>query len=243
MGQSNTKFEDLLRLVETLRDPGGCPWDAKQTHQSLRPYFLEETYEALEAMDAGEPGAIAEELGDILAHAAFHIDIARRAGEFDSAQVISGIIDKLVRRHPHVFGEDEAIEDADQVVEQWEDLKRRERGRRSIVDSLPSSMPALSYAVSVWDRAAKAHVPLDGPEELDAAAGRLDTEQDAGKYLMAAALRVQAAGHDAETALRTYALSLRDRIRRVEQAAAPGSLAELPEEELRSAWERAAAPW
>ena len=98
-------FEDLLRVVATLRDPGGCPWDAEQTHESLRPYLLEETYEALEAMEGGGPEQLSEELGDLLTHMAFHIDIAVRAGEFDAADVVSGVIDKLVRRHPHVFRE------------------------------------------------------------------------------------------------------------------------------------------
>ena len=97
-------FEDLLRVVETLRDPGGCPWDAEQTHESLRSHLLEETYETLEAIETGEPAKLAEELGDLLIQVTFHIDMAARAGEFDSEQVVSGVIDKLVRRHPHVFG-------------------------------------------------------------------------------------------------------------------------------------------
>ena len=188
-------FEDLLRVVATLRDPGGCPWDAEQTHESLRPYLLEETYEALEAMEGGGPEQLSEELGDLLTHMAFHIDIAVRAGEFDAADVVSGVIDKLVRRHPHVFAGGEKMRDSSEVVERWEDLKRRERGRRSIVESLPVSMPALSYASAVLGRAEKAGVPVGemAPMANDGEA-IIDSESDAGRYLIGVARRVEVDG-------------------------------------------------
>ncbi len=231
-----------MRVVETLRDPGGCPWDAEQTHESLRSYLLEETYETLEAIESGGPDQLAEELGDLLTHVVFHIDIATRAGEFDSADVVSGVIKKLVRRHPHVFGDANKMEDADEVVEQWEDIKRRERGRRSIVESLPVSMPALSYAASVMGRAAKAGVPF---EDMAPAANHeetsLDSESDAGRYLMGVAKRVEEAGHDPETALRGYGLELRNRIMRAEKAIEPRTLSELSADEMRTAWEQAAS--
>ena len=120
---------------------------------------MEETYETLEAIETGEPAKLAEELGDLLIQVTFHIDLAARAGNFDSEEVISGVIDKLVRRHPHVFGGGKQMQDADEVLEQWEDIKRREKGRSSIVESLPVSMPALSYAASVMGRAAKGRSP------------------------------------------------------------------------------------
>ena len=234
-------FEDLLRVVEALRDPGGCPWDAEQTHQSLRSYLLEETYETLEAIEDGGPEQISEELGDLLTHIAFHVDIAVRAGEFDAEDVISGVIDKLVRRHPHVFSDAEKMLDASEVVEQWEDLKRRERGRRSIVESLPVSMPALSYAASVMGRAAKAGVPIDDvAPEGNGGEMPLNSEADAGRYLMGVTRRVEAAGHDPETALRSYSLELRNRIMRAEKAIEPRSLSELSTDEMRTVWEQAA---
>ena len=234
-------FDDLLRVVATLRDPGGCPWDAEQTHESLRPYLLEETYEALEAMEGGGPEQLSEELGDLLTHMAFHIDIAARAGEFDAADVVSGVIDKLVRRHPHVFGDGESMQDASEVVEQWEDLKRRERGRRSIVESLPVSMPALSYAAAVMGRAEKAGVPIDEMAPMaDDGEGPLDTESNVGRYLMGVARRVEDMGHDPETALRSYGIELRNRIMRAEKAIEPRTLSELSPEEMRLVWEQAA---
>ena len=234
-------FEDLLRVVATLRDPGGCPWDAEQTHESLRPYLLEETYEALEAMEGGGPERLSEELGDLLTHMAFHIDIAVRAGEFDAADVVSGVIDKLVRRHPHVFAGGEKMRDSSEVVERWEDLKRRERGRRSIVESLPVSMPALSYASAVLGRAEKAGVPVGemAPMANDGEA-IIDSESDAGRYLIGVARRVEEAGHDPETALRSYGLEFRNRIMRAEKAIEPRTLSELSADEMRLVWEQAA---
>ena len=234
-------FDDLLRVVATLRDPGGCPWDAEQTHESLRPYLLEETYEALEAIEDGGPAQLSEELGDLLVHMAFHIDIARRAGEFDAPGVISGVIDKLVRRHPHVFGGGETMRDAAEVVERWEDLKRRESGRRSIVESLPVSMPALSYASTVLGRASKAGVPVDELAPMaDDGEVCLDTESDAGRYLMGVARRVGESGHDPETALRSFGLEMRNRILRAEKAIEPRTLSELSADEMRLVWEQAA---
>ena len=235
-------FEDLLRVVETLRDPGGCPWDAEQTHASLRSHLLEETYETLEAIESGEPAKLAEELGDLLIQVTFHIDMAARAGRFDSEEVISGVIDKLVRRHPHVFGGGEKMQDSAEVLDQWEDLKRRERGRRSIVESLPVSMPALSYAAAVMGRATKAGVPVDelAPAADDGGAN-LASEYDAGRYLMGVTRRVEEAGHDPETALRSYGLELRNRIMRAEQAVEPRTLSELTADEMRTVWDQAAS--
>ncbi len=238
--ENKATFEDLLELVSTLRSPGGCPWDAEQDHKSLRPYLLEETYEALEAIESCEPDGLAEELGDLLIQVAFHVDVARRSGEFDSSLVISRVMHKLTRRHPHVFGDAQPLQEAGEVAEQWEELKRKESGRKSIVDSLPASMPALSYATSVWSRAVKAGLPLSPLDAPDDAAGQpLETEREAGRYLMMAARMVQAQGHDPETVLRAHALRLRDKIRRAEKAVHPRSLLELSQSELEQVWEQA----
>ena len=196
-------FEDLLRVVETLRDPGGCPWDAEQTHESLRSHLLEETYETLEAIETGEPAKLAEELGDLLIQVTFHIDMAVRVpGISTRRRSLRVLLTSWSVVIPHVFGGGRQMQDADEVLEQWEDIKRREKGRSSIVESLPVSMPALSYAASVMGRAAKAGVPIENmaPTANDGEA-TLDSESDAGRYLMGVARRVEEAGHDPETAL------------------------------------------
>ena len=228
--------EDLLAVVRRLRDPGGCPWDREQTHASLRPNLLEESYEALEALDLADADALAEELGDLLVQITFHADIARRAGEWTLADVVAGTIDKLVRRHPHVFEEDgPKLETAEQVSQQWDELKRNEPGRDSITDGLPAGMPALAYAAALQRRAGRAGLPVPGVQEADL------TEATAGRELFEAVARIQASGIDPEVALRTEALRYRGRIKGTE-ALAGGEipLAELTEIERARFWERAA---
>jgi tetrapyrrole methylase family protein/MazG family protein len=153
------EFQSLIDVVARLRAPGGCPWDAEQTHESLKRNLLEECYEALEAIDEGDPSNLAEELGDILVQVAFHADIARQAGSFDIADVLTAINRKLIRRHPHVFG-DATAADARQVERNWEQLKaeeRRESGKPepSAMDSVPGALPALTAAQLIQDRAAR----------------------------------------------------------------------------------------
>lgn len=151
-------FQTLVEVVARLRAPGGCPWDREQTHESLKRHLLEECYEALEAIDQGTPSLLAEELGDILVQVAFHADIAREAGDFTLADVLTAINSKLVRRHPHVFG-DTIVSDAREVELNWEQLKAAERAqqgvRKSPVDGIPSALPALSYAQLMQDRVAR----------------------------------------------------------------------------------------
>ena len=141
--------EDLLALVERLRDPGGCPWDREQTHESLKPYLLEETYEALEAIDSGSDTRLAEELGDVLMQVVFHAEIADREGRFTINDVVQGIKEKLIRRHPHVFG-NVTVDGSDEVLRNWEEIKRSEkRGKKdggSVLDGLPKDLPALIKA-------------------------------------------------------------------------------------------------
>ena len=153
------EFQSLVDVVARLRGPGGCPWDAEQTHESLKRNLLEECYETLEAIDAGEPLELAEELGDILVQVAFHADIAKQAGHFDIANVLSAINRKLIRRHPHVFA-DGSASDARQVERNWEQLKadeRRQSGKPepSAMDSVPAALPALTAAQLMQDRAAR----------------------------------------------------------------------------------------
>ncbi|MDA1258331.1 MAG: nucleoside triphosphate pyrophosphohydrolase [Chloroflexi bacterium] len=238
-------MEDLLAVVERLRNPGGCPWDREQTHASLRPNLLEESYEALEALDLGDADALAEELGDLLVQVAFHADIAARAGEWVLADVVEGVVDKLVRRHPHVFEADgPALETAEQVSQQWDNLKRKEPGRDSITNGLPSGMPALAYAAALQRRAGRAGLPApvgDGDDlyprpEADEA----DLEAAAGRQLFDAVARIQATGIDPEVALRAETIRYRDRIRRTEALAGDtDALRELLDRERDQLWERA----
>jgi len=148
-------FPGLRRVMATLRGPEGCPWDRVQTHESLRPYLLEEAYEALDALDGADREKICEELGDVLFQVLIHTQLAEEAGKFTMRDVLRGISDKLVRRHPHVFGE--ATADTPQaVVEQWDDLKARERGGGSALGGIPRSLPAAIYAQALQRRAAGA---------------------------------------------------------------------------------------
>lgn len=228
--------EDLLAVVRRLRDPGGCPWDREQTHASLRPNLLEESYEALEALDLADADALAEELGDLLVQITFHADIARRAGEWTLADVVGGTVDKLVRRHPHVFEEDgPTLETAEQVSQQWDALKSKEPGRDSITDGLPAGMPALAYAAALQRRAGRAGLPIPSVQEADL------TEATAGRELFEAVAQIQASGIDPEVALRTEALRYRDRIKGTEALAGNEiPLAELTEIERARFWEQAA---
>lgn len=155
-------FSKLVRLMAALRAPNGCPWDRKQTHESLKPYLLEETYEVLETIDQQDRAKLAEELGDVLLQVVFHSQIAAEAERFTIDDVIERLSDKLIRRHPHVFGNGTAEKQpttAEQVVHRWEDIKRAERqasGRlTSILDEIPKTLPALLRAYQVQARAAR----------------------------------------------------------------------------------------
>lgn len=158
-----SSFQSLLNIMAHLRSPEGCPWDIKQTHQSLRAHFIEEAYEVIEALDAEDMESLSEELGDILLHVVFQSQIAVDEGEFYIADVIRHIIEKMVRRHPHIFGEVE-VEDADHVVRNWEAIKQQEqvqkgengrKARESRLDGIPAAVPALIYAYRVQEKAAQ----------------------------------------------------------------------------------------
>jgi MazG family protein len=154
----STDFSGVLELLRMLRDPErGCPWDIEQTPCTLVPHLIEEAHEAAEAIESGERGAIIDELGDLLLHLAFQIVIAEEEGSFDLTDVAGTIIDKMVRRHPHVFGSAEYAGSAHQAV--WETLKRRERdqadeGRNSVIGTLPESLPALVRAYRIQQKVA-----------------------------------------------------------------------------------------
>lgn len=238
---------ELIATVEHLRNPGGCPWDADQTHTSLRQYLLEETYELLDAIDSGDSDGVEEELGDVLTQIVFHTDIAIREDRFDMASVSRKVQEKLVRRHPHVFADGEKLTDPDEVVDRWESLKRKESGRTSAVASLPAAMPALALAGSIQRRAIKAG--LQWPEEdhgaplFERTADESDeqVEQRAAAVLMKAAGEIRQAGVDPEIALRTAAVALRNRVLRAEGLAEGVPLADLEPATRDRLWNEAAA--
>lgn len=247
-------FERLLGVVQTLRDPGGCPWDREQTHASLRPHLLEECYELLQAIDADDSDGVREELGDLLVHVAFHADMARRAGQFDAAEVIYGAATKLIGRHPHVFGDGERLDSAEAVIERWDDLKRKEKGGvLSIADGVPAAMPALAFSSGLQHRAARAGVPWDSDRTgtvlsgdasraLEAAEGDEARERAAGELLFKLVAELADIGVDPEAALRATTLRFRDRLRRMETAAGSTPISKLGGDERTRLWREAGEP-
>ena len=184
-------FHDLVEVVAKLRSPEGCPWDIKQTHESLKPFLLEEAYEVLEALDTQNPQHLREELGDLLLQVLLHAHIESEKQTFDIEDVITGLTHKLIRRHPHVFTaqSDEAPRlDAEQVVTQWEAIKRGERSTESdsILAEIPASLPSLLRAHQIQKRAARAGFDWETPEQV---VEKLDEELE---ELRAAASRLPA---------------------------------------------------
>ncbi len=150
-----SRFESLVEIIARLRAPDGCPWDREQTHATLRQYLLEETYEALAALDEADAAKLCQELGDLLLQIVLQAQIAGEAAEFDIGDVINGIATKLIYRHPHVFG-DVKVNTADEVAHNWEALKQTERGKDvSILSSVPAQMPSLAYSQNVQRRVAE----------------------------------------------------------------------------------------
>jgi tetrapyrrole methylase family protein/MazG family protein len=174
-GRSGALFEDLVALQARLRAPNGCPWDREQTHESLRTFLVEETYEVLEALDSGDARKFAGELGDLLLQIVFHARLAEEAGRFTVSDVIRGVHDKMVRRHPHVFGKVKARSSSD-VLKNWEQLKAEERQAdaghapaaeaASILDGVPRTLPALLEAHQLTRRAANIGFDWDRAEGL-----------------------------------------------------------------------------
>ncbi len=253
-----TAFEDFEHLIARLRAPDGCPWDRKQTHASLRPFLLEETYEVLEALDRGDPQALREELGDLLLQIVLHTEIAVEEGEFTMPQVIQTVHDKIVRRHPHVFG-DVQVESAEEVVRNWEALKRREKQARgesdapaSVLDGVPAALPALAKAQAVSRKAAK--VGFDWPSvegvwakvteelaELQTASSPERRAAELGDLLFAIVNLARHLNIDAEAALREATARFMRRFRQMErQALAQGQeMAQLSLDEMDALWEAA----
>ena len=155
--QRKCRFDDLVWVMARLRGEGGCPWDREQDHHTLKRYFIEETYEAIEAIDNGDMDSLCEELGDVLLQVVFHAQLESEIGVFDIRDVIKSIVDKLIRRHPHVFGTLD-VADSDEVLRNWEAIKKTEKGdgwRESVLDGVPVGLPALMRAMEISKRAVK----------------------------------------------------------------------------------------
>ena len=155
-------FEDLLDIMCTLRAPGGCPWDGEQTHQSIRRNFIEEVYEACEAIDLSDDRLLCEELGDVLLQVVFHAKIAQDRGAFDINDVCDTVSKKLIYRHPHIFGQMK-LETSEQVLEMWEEVKKKEKQQKTVsesIDQIAKTLPALIYAEKVQKKAAKSGVEI-----------------------------------------------------------------------------------
>jgi len=220
----------LLRLVEVMdRLRVSCPWDARQTHESLAPHLLEECYEALEALETGEEAALRDELGDVLLQVVFHARIAAERADgtgFTIDDVAAGIVDKLTRRHPHVFG-DVHVSGPEDVKRNWDAIKAAERARAggpppSVVGSVPLSQPALALAAQLQRRAERAGAPTELASLPVTAANHATADgngvSDIGAELFALVARARAAGLDPELELRAAARSYRDRVQTWEQA-------------------------
>jgi len=253
-------FARLVEIMARLRGPGGCPWDREQTRASLKAYLIEETYEVVEALDGDDRGHLVEELGDLLLQVVFHAQIAEELGEFTVADVLRRLVDKLVSRHPHVFG-DATVTTAAEALAQWEHLKQRERieaGQpRSAIDGVPRALPALLRAQRIQTKAAR--VRFDWPdaraawgkvtEEMQEAEAALASgprerfAEELGDVLFSVVNVARLAGLDAEDTLGRAIDKFRRRFTQMERdlLARGRSLDEAPPEEMDRVWESAKA--
>ena len=204
-----SQLERAVEVMDRLRSPGGCPWDAQQTHESLAKYLLEETYELLEAIETGDLGLLREELGDLLLQVLFHARLTEELPDgqaFSIDDVARDLVEKLIRRHPHVFADAE-MSDVDELDETWERQKAAEKGRTSAVDGVPMAQPALALSGKLLARARRAGLDV-----------RPEPTSDLGERLFAMVCEAADAGVDAEAALRQTARAYRDAILAAEAA-------------------------
>jgi len=261
-------FEGLVAIQARLRAPGGCPWDREQSHQTLRTYLIEEAYEVLDAIENGNPQDLAEELGDLLLQVLFHADLAREAATFDISDVITGIRNKMVRRHPHVFGNVKA-ETAGEVLKNWAQLKAKEKQAApakkpsshdhvpSALDGVPRNIPALLEAYQLTRRAAQVGFDWEQVEgifeklqeeitELHAAleiSDRRAAEEEVGDLLLSVVNLARFLGLDPEVTLKHSNLKFKKRFREMESSASSSGqhLSELSKERLEQLWVAAKA--
>jgi len=224
-----THLDDLIATAHKLRAPGGCPWDAEQTHETLLTYLIEETYELVDAVQSKDPQAIKEELGDVLYNVIFHADIAEANNEFNIHDVAKYMEDKMKSRHPHVFGNEEemkefAAETGEDVMKSWDNHKKKEKPEReSVLDGVPTAMPALALANKVIGKAEKLGVLEKGQSPI-----QVETEEELGTLLLAIVSAARVNGIDPEMALRKATNDLMSDIRKFEvlEASDAGVIAE-----------------
>jgi tetrapyrrole methylase family protein/MazG family protein len=253
-------FEKLLDVMARLRGPDGCPWDREQTRTSLKPFLIEEAYEVLEAIEAGDPRELEAELGDLLFQVVFHARLAEEAGEFAMASLLRRLIDKMVSRHPHVFA-DASVRTSSEVLAQWEAIKQREAAasgqRRSVIDGVPRALPALLRAQRLQAKAAR--VNFDWPdaraawakveEEIREAGDAIASgesrrvQEELGDALFSLVNVARLSSIDAEEALRGAIEKFRRRFAEMEAdlTARGKTVAAAPPDELERAWEAAKA--
>ena len=254
--QNGKSLTRLVEIMQRLLSPTGCPWDREQTLQTLRPYVIEEAHEVVDAIDGGSPQELREELGDLLLQIVFQSELARAQGWFGPDDVVNAICDKLVRRHPHVFG-DAVVRDSDEVLANWEAIKAEEKRGRGVIEGVPKALPALLRALRVGEKAAR--VGFDWPDgagarakvdeelrELDEALSRSDreaAERELGDVLFALVSVARKADIDPEAALRGTLDRFGQRVRAVEtQVTARGEqLSALSPEALEALWQEAKA--
>jgi uncharacterized protein YabN with tetrapyrrole methylase and pyrophosphatase domain len=217
MKKNTDAINGLLEVMAKLRSPKGCPWDREQTHKSIRFMLIEEAYELLDAIDAKDDHEMAEELGDILLHVVFHCQLAKERGAFDFKKVVQHLVEKLIRRHPHVFGETK-VKDIQEVWANWEQIKKAEKhgtkhARPSALDGIPRHLPALQRAEKLLKKARRAKL---------AAAAKKHTATKVGiaKKLFALAQEAEAHGWSAEELLREEVGATEKKLRKLEQSKA-----------------------
>ena len=254
--ESGRAFEDFQQIIARLRAPDGCPWDRKQTHLSLRPYLLEESYEVLEALDQENSEHLVEELGDLLLQIVLHAQIATEEQDFNMTDIVAGISEKIIRRHPHVFTELE-VDSVEGVLNNWEQIKAEERKnngqeRKSMLDGIPNALPALTQADQIQQRAkrvgfdwktiepviAKIHEEL---KELEEASSDVERQSEAGDLLFAVVNLVRWLEIDPEMALRETNSRFRKRFAYIERRSAEQgkSVDQMTFEALDQLWEEA----
>jgi MazG family protein len=242
---------DLVRVMARLRGPGGCPWDREQDHRSLARHLLEEAHEVLEAIDDAEPDRLRDELGDLLLQVVFHAQMAAEEGAFDVDDVADGIVRKLIRRHPHVFGDVE-VDSAAEVLVNWERIKAEEKGEQGLEDDIPATLPALARAAKVQRRAAgwgfewrSSRDALEAVREelgeLERATDPDNVEEEVGDVLFAVAALGRTVGVDPEGALRRTVRGFAQRYERMRALARDRDidLGKLPDGELRALFREA----
>lgn len=255
------RFGKLVEIMDQLRDPGGCPWDREQDWESLRGYLLEECHEALEALDTGDREGLCEELGDLLLQIVFLSRLAQEEGAFTARDVVRGIVEKMIRRHPHVFG-GEQVADSDEVLRNWERIKEQEKAergehRRGVLDGLPPGLPALVRAQRLGEKAARVGFDWAEPgqvlakirEELQELQTAVDADdrraarEEVGDLLFATAMLARKLNHDPEAALASANRKFMRRFQAIESrvAASDASMGSLGLQRLEELWDEVKA--